>query len=424
MDFSKNKQLEYIDKIIEVCFICLVFILPVAHTMTIRSIFIYLPAILWVYKMILKKEVLFIRNQMTLPLIIFSVIAALSLLTAVNPGYALRELQGEMITDFLLFFLLLNNVRNMKQVNRIILSLLFGSLVQGIYSVFTYFSQNGNWLESLLDYNIKAWGLTAGYISYSVFLITIIPFIFYKIMTSAGQKRFMFILLLLLNLFMLYLTHQRGALVALFVQVFIFFWFVKRRMAYLVIGIAALAIFIMPSNLLYHGTDVVDLKTEETVNYENTINSRIALWKFTVREIAGHPFSGIGFGRHSFSAKYNQFRGTDLWHSLNTFLNITIQLGIQGLLAFIFILYRLTKTYVSGLKESRGEAYYFFLASLMCIAGFFIRNMFDDHYVDDNGQMFWVLTGLALAVFIQIKKLAYNRTSFLSKKEGQTEQGI
>ena len=131
MDFSKNKQLEYIDKIIEVCFICLVFILPVAHTMTIRSIFIYLPAILWVYKMILKKEVLFIRNQMTLPLIIFSVIAALSLLTAVNPGYALRELQGEMITDFLLFFLLLNNVRNMKQVNRIILSLLFGSLVQG-----------------------------------------------------------------------------------------------------------------------------------------------------------------------------------------------------------------------------------------------------------------------------------------------------
>ena len=421
MGLSRNKQLEYIDKTIEFCFMGLVFVLPIAHAMTIRSIFIYLPAILWVYKMILKKEGLFIRNQITLPLIIFSVIAALSLLTAVNPGYTLHELQGEMVTDFLLFFLLLNNVRNMKQVNRIILSLLFGSLVQGIYSVFTYFSQNGNLLESLLDYNVKAWGLTAGYISYSVFLVTLIPFIFYKIMTVTGQKRFMFILLLLLNLFMLYLTHQRGALVALFVEVFIFFWFVKRRMAYLVTVAAALAIFIIPSNLLYHGTNAIDFQTEETAKYENTINSRIALWKFTAGEISRHPFTGIGFGRHSFSAKYDQFRGTDLWHSLNTFLNITIQLGIQGLLAFIFILYRLTKTYVSGLKESRGEAYYFFLASLMCITGFFIRNMFDDHYVDDNGQMFWVLTGLALAVFIQIKKLAYNGSSFLSEKEGQTE---
>ena len=413
---NENK-IKYIDKVIECCFMGLVFILPIVHTMTIRSIFMYVPVVLWIYKMTLKKENLFIRNHMTVPIIVFSIIAAISFFTAVDPRYTLRELWGEMITGFLLFFVLLNNVRNMKQVNRIILSLLFGALVQGIYGAFTYFSQNWN----LLDYNVKAWGLTANYISYSVFLVTIIPFIFYKIMTGVGQKRILFILLLLLNLFMLYVTHQRGALVALFVQIFIFFWFVKRKMVLLVIATTALVIFIMPSKMLYHGTDVVNLKTERAVNYDNTINSRIALWKFTAREISNHPFTGIGFGRHSFSTKYEQFRGTDLWHALNTFLNLAIQLGIQGILAFIFILYRLTKTYVVGLKESKGEAYYFFLASLMCISGFFIRNMTDDHYVDDNAQMFWVLTGLALAVFIQIKKLVYNDISlqarFLSKKE-------
>ncbi len=417
MSLSKEKQLEYIDKTIAVCLMGLVIILPIVHTMTIRLIFIYVPIVLWIYKMTRKKGNLFVRNHLTVPIIIFSIIAALSLFTAVDSRYTLRELRGEMIVGFLVFFVLLNNVCDMKQVNRIILSLLFGSLVQGIYSFFTYFSQD--W--SLLDYNVRAWGLTAGYISYSVFLVTVIPFIFYEIMTSVRQKRFLFILLLLLNLFMLYLTHQRGALVALFIQVLIFFWFVKRKMVCLVIGTVTLAIFIMPSNLLYHGTDVVDLKTEVAVNHENTINSRIALWKFTVREISSHPFTGIGFGRHSFSTKYDQFRGTDLWHALNTFLNITIQLGIQGFLAFIFILYRLTKTYVAGLKESEGEVYYFFLASLMCITGFFVRNMFDDHYVDDNGLMFWVLTGLALSVFIQIKKLVYNdifsQIRLLSKKE-------
>ncbi len=395
----------------------LVVILPIAHTMTIRLIFIYVPLALWIYKMALKKEPLFVRNHLTVPVIVFSIIAALSLFTAADPGYTLRELKGEMLTGFLLCFLLLNNVRNMKQVNRIILSLLIGALVHGVYGGFTYFSQNWN----LLNYDIKAWGLTPGYISYSVFLVTVIPFIVYKIMTSVREKRSLFILLLLLNLFMLYVTHQRGALIALFVQGLIFFWFVKRKMVYLLIGVAALAIFIMPNNMLYHGKQTVDLKTEDVVNHENTINSRIALWRFTVREISSHPFTGIGFGRHSFSAKYDQFRGTELWHALNTFLNLTIQLGVQGFLAFMFILYRLTKTYAAGLKESKGEIYYFFLASLMCITGFFIRNMFDDHYVDDNGQMFWVLTGLALAVFIQIKKLSYNdifsQTGFLSKKK-------
>ena len=417
MSLSKEKKLKYIDKTIAVCLMGLVFILPMAHTMTIRLIFIYVPIALWIYRMALEKKPLFIRNHMTMPVIVFSIIAALSLFTAVDRGYTLRELRSEMMLGFLLFFVLLNNVRNMKQVNRIVLSLLFGALVQGVYGVFTYFSQD--W--SLLDYNVKAWGLTAGYISYSVFLVTVIPFIFYKVMASVKQERFLFILLLLLNLFMLYVTHQRGAQVALFVQIFIFFWFVKRKIILILIGAAALAIFVMPSHLIYHGKAVVDLKTEGAVNHNNTINSRIALWKFTTREISRHPFAGIGFGRHSFSTKYDQFRGTDLWHALNTFLNLTIQLGVQGVLAFIFILYRLIKTYVAGLKESEGEVYYFFLASLMCIAGFFVRNMFDDHYVDDNGLMFWVLTGLALSVFIQIKKLVYNdifsQIRLLSKKE-------
>lgn len=400
----KENRIKYIDNVMEFCFIGLVFILPIAHTMTIRSIFIYVPIVLWIYNMALQKKFLFRRNHLTIPVIVFSITAVLSLFTAVDPAYTLRELKGEMLTGFLLFFVLLNNVHNMEQVNRIILSLLFGALVQGIYGLFTYFSQN--W--SLLDYDVRAWGLTAGYISYSVFLITIMPFIFYKIMTSVRQKRVLFIMLFLLNLFMLYVTHQRGALVALFIQIFIFFWFVKRKLAYAVIGLAVLTILIMPSNMLYHGKDVVDLKTEDALDHENTINSRIALWKFTLKEISSHPFTGIGFGRHSFSTKYDRFRGTDLWHALNTFLNIAIQLGIQGVLAFIFILYRIAKTYLAGLKESKGEAYYFFLASLMCIAGFFARNMFDDHYVDDNGQMFWVLSGLALAVFIKIEKIPYS----------------
>jgi len=405
MDFSQEKQIKYIDKTMDWCFMGFVFILPIAHTMSIRSVFMFLPMALWLYKMVLKKEILFVRNQITLPLTVFAIVATLSVFTAINPKYTLRELREEMITDFLLFFMILNNIRDMKQVNNIILSLLMGSLIQGIYSSIHYFSMDWN----LLNYGIRVGGLTGGGISYSVFLISILPFVAYKIVYSSGSKRFFFLCLLFMNLFMVYLTHQRGAWIALIIQVLTLFLFLRRWiLCIVVVGAIAVSLLFIPTGTLYHGEKGIDISTYDPFQASNSINSRIALWRFALKEISKDPFTGIGFGRHSFSMKYQQFRRTDVWHAHNTFLNLTIQLGFQGLLAFAFILYRLARTYWIALKEAEGETYYFFLASLISAVGFFVRNMFDDHYVDDNAQMFWVLTALSVAVFINIKKLTYS----------------
>ena len=419
MVLQKEKQIEYIDKIMDWCFMGLVFILPFAHTMTIRSIFIFLPVFLWLYKMVLKREVLFVNNQMAIPLLLFAIIATFSMFTAVDPIYTLHELRGEMVTDFLLFFLLLNNIRTAEQINKIILSLIIGSIVQGIYSSVHYFLSD--W--SLLNPAINVGGLTGGNISYSVFLITVIPFVIYKVITSTGKGRYFFAAALVLNLFMLYLAHQRGAVLALIIQFLLFFWFLRKwLLVLLLVGVGILFLFIMPSPLLYHGSPEINLKIENALESRNSIDRRIAVWKFTIKEIAKHPFSGIGFGRYNFAAKYQQFRRTDLWHSHNTLLNLTLQLGIQGLLIFIFILYRLIMTAWIGFKETKGEPRYFFLGVLIFIVGFFVRNMFDDHYVDDNAQMFWVLIGINAALFIHIQNLTYNdifsRSWFLLKRKG------
>jgi O-antigen ligase len=237
-----------------------------------------------------------------------------------------------------------------------------------------------------------------------VYLVTVIPFVAYRIMASAGWRRAGYTALMALNVLMLYLTHQRGALVALVLETLIFFWFFRRWVVPAILGLCLLTVLVLPKNIIYHGEARLDIRAEETENYKNTINSRIALWRFTVKEIADHPFKGIGFGRHSFSEAYTQFKGTEHWHSLNTFLNITIQLGVQGLTALLFIIYRLSREYWSCIKGSKGDARYLYLALLMSMSGFFARNMFDDHYVDDNGAMFWVLMGLGLAVAVAAKR--------------------
>lgn len=402
--WTKERQIEIIDRVMVWCFAGLVFVLPMAHTMSIRSVFMFLPLFLWIYKMVLARSIIFVKNQMTAPLAAFAVVASVSLFTAVDPAYTLEELRGEMATDFMLFFLVLNNVRTKDQMRFIIAGLLLGSLVHGLFSSYVYFSG----AFDLLDHSFKVGGLTGGYISYSVFIITIIPFIVYMAVTSGGWKRYTLAGLLLLNLLMLYLTHQRGAIVALFVMLLVFFWLIKKMVYVLALaGIIILATVVMPSRLLYHGEADVALTTETAPVYSNTINSRIALWKFTMTEIGSHPFTGIGFGRYSFAAKYSQFRGTDLWHALNTFLNLAIQLGVQGLAVFLFVIYRLINTFRIGASESFGDSRYLFIATLLSLVGFFVRNMFDDHYVDDNAQMFWVLMGLSVSAFIRIEGIGY-----------------
>ncbi len=394
MTIATERQIEHIDGIMLWCFAGLVMILPVAHTMTVRSLFMFLPAMLWIYKMAVKREFLFLKNPMTLPIALFAATAIFSLFTAVSPKYTLRELRGEMITDFLLFFLVLNNVRDEKGVDFIISSLLLGSLVNGLFSAVDYFQKGWN----ILDYSFKVSGLTAGYISYSVYIVSIMPFAVCRAITSRNRQRFFYVFLIALNAAMVFLTHQRGALVALFVQALVFFWFIKRWLLLAMLALAAVSIFVMPKNLLYHGDTAIDVNVMETEHYKNTINSRIALWRFTLREISERPFAGIGFGRHSFSEAFPRFKGTEHWHSLNTFLNITIQLGVQGLVFFIFMLFMLARALTLGILRAEGSDRYFMLAFLMSMAGFFARNMFDDHYVDDNGAMFWVLMGMGVYI--------------------------
>ncbi len=412
---DKERQVEYIDKIIEFCFIALVFVLPIAHTRAIRAVLMFLPAVLWIYAMILRKEKLFIKNQLTVPWAIFIVFVGLSLFTSVDLKYSVRELFGT-IVNFLLFCLFLNNIKDMKQVNRIILSLLLASLVQGAYSTIHFFASH----RSLLDYISYEHGFEVDHKYYSTFLITVLPFILYKIMTSRRELRFAFIGLLMLNLFMLLASQQRGAWVAAIVEIIIFFWYVNRKILFLVFGMTAVVFIILPSDVLYHGKKGIDFEATASRINENSINPRIGIWKFSLNEIASHPFTGFGIGRRNFIKKYIQFQNTETWHAHNIFLELALELGVQGLLAFIFLVYVLIRTSWEGLKKTTGESYYWFLASLIFLTGFFVRNMFDDLYIDDLVQMFWALSGLSAAVFLKIENIPYDRI-FLSVEHEKRE---
>jgi O-antigen ligase len=105
---------------------------------------------------------------------------------------------------------------------------------------------------------------------------------------------------------------------------------------------------------------------------------------------------------------FTEFRASHqplLWHAHNTFLNIFFQTGLQGLAVFLWlvisILYFIFQRSKEGLASWPGMLA---MAALIMVLGFFVRNGFDDFYVDDNALMFWYLIGGALAGLEKPKK--------------------
>jgi uncharacterized membrane protein YhfC len=86
---DRGKILLTIDGLILFGLLVLVVFLPIAHTETIRALAMGIPLGLWVLKMILSRRWLFSRTPLDWPILLFTVVAALSVFTAVDPRYSL-----------------------------------------------------------------------------------------------------------------------------------------------------------------------------------------------------------------------------------------------------------------------------------------------------------------------------------------------
>ena len=108
----------------------------------------------------------------------------------------------------------------------------------------------------------------------------------------------------------------------------------------------------------------------------------------------------IGFGRRSFAKQYKEFVNKyGDWHAHNTFLNIALQTGLQGLIFFCFLLYRLLK-YCHEKAKLEGDSLrkFYFTATFMMVITFFVRNLSDDFFIDDSALLFWFLSGIVFAI--------------------------
>lgn len=391
------------DRIILFSLAILILVLPVAHTAAIRATAIIIPIILWITKMVIEKRPLFIKTPLDVPILLFLLTAVISILTAVDPRYTIKVIKSDLLEPFLLFYLVLNNIKREDQAKTLFLFLCIGAGVMTVYGIYDFFMKGG----SLIDHNpFRAISLHTDFQYFGTYLIIVFPFLMLGVLYFKRWYQPLLVLLTLLVAFSIYITHTRAAWVAVFAElIFLMSLLIRRKWipVTIIAIILFLAISLIPKKTLYREEGKV-LVSSDITRIETSTAKRLVTWQFSLKEIAKNPFNGIGFGRDSFYKKYPENPGA-LGHNHNAFIDLTLQTGIQGLMAFLLIIYCLMKTHWVKHSEGKGDFTSFLsVATMTMIIGYLTRNLFDSFLLDDPLLMFWLLNGVVVGLKIHSLK--------------------
>lgn len=378
----------------------LIIVLPMAAITATREVamacFALFLAISWWarYGFTFRKTVVF------LPLIFYAFCAVFSLISAVDFNYSLSEVRSEIIKPLVIFYSGVHFIERPEHLRQAYAGILICAAFMVVCGVLLFFYNGG----SLFSYQLRAGSLHNGYGTFSTFLVTVWPFILLS--TLVFPKPNLQKPLWALTGFTAlagYITFSRACWVSMLVELWLI-WVVtsKKRSRALLAGVAVVLIGVSILSMLpgsRHGEQWDELM-DRPREVGGTTGDLLLVWNHTLGEIAKHPFTGIGLGRHSFSKAYPDFRDENqplLWHAHNMFLDIGIQTGVQGLLALLWFLSALVY-YCWPRAPLKPKQIWpvFSAATAIMIAGFCLRNMTDDFFADDSALMVFLLAGLAM----------------------------
>ena len=308
------------------------------------------------------------------------------------------------ILCFLLsYFLVVNLIRGTDWIKRCIGCLACSTVLVSLYGIYQYFfsSLNSKWQDTEMFDSIS--GRVVSTLEnpnvLGEFLIMAIPFFFCFFFLQKGfsKKTLTLVPLGIVGLCLIF-TWSRGAWLGLILGALLFLLMYNRKsltvMFFALFGIPALP-YVLPENILLRFTSIGNLADSST-------SYRVYIWKGTLRMIRDYFVSGIGTGVNVFPTIYPRYSYGGIEtapHSHNLFLEITVELGIFGLIAFLAIVICFAKqSFHANTLNGAPRERLFTIAGFSGIVAVLAQGMTD--YVWYNYRVllwFWLITGLTCA---------------------------
>ncbi len=297
-----------------------------------------------------------------IPLVIFFLAAACSILIAYNRTFAFRAFREEVFDPFVYMLLALACLRSRQDVGRL-LSALFASglviallgLIQFVFFKHTLALEDGVRRVHAVYGSANSIGLLFDYT---------LPLGLALCLSQVSTKlRLLALVLLIPFLPVLYLTDSRGAWFAIALSaIFVVAFSIQNRRFRLIGGIALIALVLIAS--LFFGTKIINFliqgHTSQDKGYTiSTVTKRVYLWESALQMIHDSPWLGYGMDNWLCHYSNNTVCHTTtiyhywilkdpktgqptgladepaLSHPHNIFLHVWVSMGIFGLLALI-----------------------------------------------------------------------------------------
>jgi len=382
----------------------------------------------WALKMVSQEKIKFIHSPLDFSIIAFMAICTLSLLWSDSPFISLKELPL-FLAGPLLYFIVVNNAHNEKQISRIISAILIMGGLFGIYGILQY---NG------IDFSFwignygrgKVFGLfgNAGYFAgYLMFPLPIAIALFF--VCNNKIKKILLLIGVLAMAGALLATLTRGPYLAIGISfIFMLFLFIisqgktffkenKKIFIILLIAIILIAfLFAVPTSLNKKGTIISKIKGRVSITkLENEFSSgrRTAIWKFTTLMIKDHLLLGSGLGTFKYNTLKYQAKFFDQGQNRalypygvadkahNEYLQLGAELGIIGLGIFLWLIISYFNYGVKKLKDIENKYKQGIIIGLMgSIIAFLVDGLFwFSLRLPTNTAMFWLILGLTIVTF-------------------------
>jgi len=352
----------------------------------------------WIIKKDFKININGYNTVFVLMLIVFTINTVLS----VNVSGSMRDLIINGLS-ILMIIHLINGIEKKKDLYTLIDFIIVIGFMTAFYAFYQYFSgepMGSGWVDPSSNISIRVFSTFENPNLYAEYLIMIIPLTFARLLSVEGRKRIIYALIGMILLIALLLTFSRGGWLGLVFAVGVLVLLLKKDLVIKLIPVGVIGIFFLPNSIMMRIKSIGSLS--DSSNFY-----RFQIWENSINIIKDFFITGVGLGFESFRSISSLYiKDFSPYHAHNTYLELMIEIGILGLILFIWLLGKLLKD-IRYQKMSQDKI--FTVALFSGIAGLFIHGVAE--HILYNPKIifqFWLITGLLITFNVKFMKVREN----------------
>lgn len=427
-----NRTSYYAKITAEIGLLLLVFLIPLIYSpitlnrfqlikLTLLRLTILIVFTAFLVRIIESRELRLKRTPLDIPIIVFLLVAAISTVFSISINISLNGIyEGHegLYTTFgyiLLYFLIVNIVRTKRLIKRLVLAMVVPSIIVAAFGIYEHLTGTDK-ISSLIGWPTFL----------ATYLIIAIPLAFSLFVSSDRNSLQLLLGMMIVALYICLLyTLNRGGWVGFSGGLIFFIFFSTRRKKLIPLGIIFLLItilFSLSKDVKVNSVDLnrpvtqqvlepLDLKqltpsqsvakrASSSLNLEQPdVESRMLIWKKTLKMFTEYPFLGTGIG--TFSVVYPKYISSDkfteyVFNAHNEFLHIAATMGSLGILSYLWLLATFFWIGMNLLRKIQDGYWRNLNVGLIsgCV-GYTIQNQFNFGVVSVI-TYFWVTMGLVM----------------------------